>query len=191
MDNRYKRMMEGIDHPGAWLEDRIAEADLLENYLRMSADELMREADRVQGDYLNPGNIGRISDVGRSRKGVQVMAQAGNAVEDFLRELGCHPDFQDLVAEIQPLKREDLVLPRARFSRLVTKFQLVKQANRLMEKRAEIRVLRRRMRLHSKTLIRESETRELEEKMDRLVNKAMDFTRPYREGKERGGRYEG
>lgn len=187
MDNRYKRMMEGIDHPGAWLEDRIAEADLLENYLQMSADELMREADRVQGDYLNPGNIGRISDVGRSRKGVQVMAQAGNAVEDFLRELGCHPDFQDLVVEIQPLKREDLVLPRARFSRLVTKFQLVKQANRLMEKRAEIRVLRRRMRLHSKTLIRESETRELEEKMDRLVNKAMDFTQSYREGREGKG----
>ena len=119
------------------------------------------------------------------------MAQADHAVEDFLRELECHPSFRDLVAEIEPLEREDLVLPKARFSRLVTKFQLVKQANRLMEKREEIRVLRRRMRLHSKSLIRESETRELEEKMDRLVNKAMDFTRPYREGRERRGHYEG
>lgn len=176
------------ENPGAWLEDRIAEADLLEEYLRMSADQLMKEADRVQRDYLNPGHSGRISDAGRSRKGVQIMAQAGHAVEDFLWEVHRHPSFRELVADIEPLEKESFVSPTERFSRVATNLQLVKQAGKLREKKAEIRILRRRMRLHSMAILGAIRTDELARQMEGLVTKAEDFTRPYRQGEGRVNR---
>lgn len=175
------RLAAETGNPGAWLEDRIAEADLLEDYLQLSADRLMREADRVRENYLDPGHLGRMTDAGRSRKGVQIMTQASHALEDFLHAVHRNPSFRELVANIAPLEKADRILPRTKYSRIATNLQLVNQAGKLLEKQAEIRVLRRQMRLYSMALLGEIRTQDLAEKMDKLVAKAMDFAQAYSE----------
>lgn len=151
-----------------WLTERAREAEDLALALDQCADSLDQIAEQKGGSVLQPSTLERLSDLGRSKAGVQESLRAGKALNQFAMKLQENPEFVDAADEILFEKQEAIVPGEGILTRPRTQFQLRSQEADLRLKAQAIKQVKRRLRYRLRRIESYAKQASIYQKMDAL-----------------------
>lgn len=155
----------------SWIDDRIRDADLITAAIDRATDKLdeYREKTADNTTVLKPNAIGKLGDMGRSRKGVQVELKAIQDLNYFYNQLQVHDLYWDLAQIGRDNISEHLVVKaKDRLSRPKTQLQLKQQMLDLINQKKQVKRIRSKLVYHKRQMELLAKEAQLSEKFDRM-----------------------
>lgn len=154
-----------------WLNDRIVEADLIATAIDKATDKLdeYREKTAAHDTVLRPNAIGKLGDMGRSRKGVQVELMALQDLNYFYDQLQVHDLYWDLAEMGRSNLPEHLIVKASdKLSRPKTQLQLKQQMLDLINQKKHVKRIRSKLVYHKRQVELAEKEAQLSEKFDKM-----------------------
>lgn len=138
-----------------WLEAKQGQAQILVGKINQSMSKLEDYLQKMERktNTLSPGPLGKLADMGVSRKAYQEEVLANQDLNKFYNSIADHLHYRNFVLEA-PLEVEDrtIVGGSEKLSRPKTQLQIKQQYLDLLGHRDRVNRIKREMRLHEQQL---------------------------------------
>lgn len=152
-----------------WIAARRDEAENLYGQLERAADEIERLSGRIGRKKCMPKKWERLSDFGKSKKGVKLVVRLRRNVDSFLGKVGEHPIFQKEISGWMPGELKKAIPTDAVLSRPRTQLQLCQQAIEIRKTMVKLKGLRRRFLLRLRQIEASEHETLIAEKLDGVM----------------------
>lgn len=157
----------------AWLQEKMEECDLLIKDMTLAVQNINRLKGGIGAKKLNPGRLGKLSDMGKERKAVILQNKAIKSMDTFLRGLGIHPAFSDF-SQYRLDKTKEAVSTKDFLSRPKTQLAIKKQSLDLLRGLQHIKFIRRKMSSILLRMDKKEEELAILDKLDEIEKQIRD-----------------
>ena len=159
-----------LEEERAWLEAKMVRAEDILALIDRSIDRMDAYREKVSRhkEVIRPKTFARLSDMGLSRKGLQLERQVQSLVEDFYSEIANYEEVSYLIIERKEKEPRGIVSGSDRLSRPKTQLQLKKQYLDLISWRSSVNRISNKMAFRLKKIDHKEKKDRLESKLDTI-----------------------